>query len=270
MLPRPLATAVLGILLLPAAVMAQTTVSMLDRYLVGASAQVQLPLFDGDLNAVLLDLGGRVPLGTHTNLIFELPLLRASGDDGLGTSISTTAIGNPYVGLRLFREHAIVDLGIRLPLLDVDNLEDLLAVAAGATADFDRVETWLHDFVPLRASLTRFLGRPRLADGLSTRIIIGPTIMIGQAGNDTELLVNYGLALSHATPTREVQAALTGAMNATEDGDFGERSAHHVSFGLTFRTTGVRPTIFTRIPIDDPPAALVNLVLGMGIVADLR
>lgn len=260
----------LVLLAAPASARAQTTVSMLDRFLVGVSAQLQLPFLDDDVNAQLLDLGARIYLGSHTNLMAEIPIIRATANGPLGGDLEAVRVANPYVGLRLFSEHHLVDVGVRIPLVDSDDFEDGLASIAGALSDWDRTEAWLGDYLPLRVQYTGFLGQPRLADGLSTRLVIGPTLLIGQDGADTELLANYGLALSHASPRREIQAAFTGVAFLTEDDDLSERTQHHLSLGITLRTTGVRPSAFIRIPLDAPVSDVLNFVLGMGIVADLR
>jgi len=260
----------LALLLLPAAGRAQTTVSMLDRFLTGASAQLQVPSIDGPLKALLVDFGARVPLGPHTNLMVELPIIRATGPGPIAGDLEAVRVANPYLGLRIFSEHHLVDVGIRLPLLDGDDFEDAMASVAGVFADWDRFEAWLPDYVPVRVQYTGFVGRPRLADGMSTRIIAGPTVLIPSDGGDIEALGNYGIAVSHSTARREIQAAFTGAIELTGDGNFGERTVHQLSLGATLRTTGVRPTAFIRVPLDSPVSEALDFVLGFGIVADLR
>jgi hypothetical protein len=49
-----------------------------------------------------------------------------------------------------------------------------------------------------------------------------------------------------------------------DDGDFGENSAHFLTMHATLKSSRIRPTVFVRIPTDDPVKEYLGTVLGIG------
>jgi hypothetical protein len=229
---------------------AQAQSAWLDRS-VPKSVHLELakPGFSGIDEGFLTFAGfltARLPLSDGLTFVGELPMATISSDDG---DESSTAIGNPYVGIEsrpAEQSGAWYEFGVRPPLAS----EDEFAVFVGALADADRWEAFFPNVIYVRGA-AHWRTAPR--DGhVGVDVRVAPTVWIPEEDGDSELFATYGVQALLTSPTARGGAGVTGRWLVTGDeGSFGERSTHQLDVAFDFLRGNVRPGVTLRVPLDD-------------------
>ncbi|MDZ7344111.1 MAG: hypothetical protein ONA90_06315, partial [candidate division KSB1 bacterium] len=128
-----------------------------------------------------LFLSYRTPLSQNVRFVGELPF--AHGDFGTANFFFLriepgSTVGNPYLGVEMQSAGSplFVEIGVRVPVASENEIQ---AVTTGLTADFDRLEAFLTNTVPITAMLNY---RPKAASGFTMRLRGGPSLLVNKEG----------------------------------------------------------------------------------------
>jgi len=219
--------------------------------------ELQKPSFDGDgfsFATGVAFLSARVPAGKVV-LVAELPTAFGSI-----SGVSSTVIGNPYVGLELGGAEVSGELGVRIPTASVSGDDDF-AVGVGLLSDFDRFEAFMDDLTAVRAAV-RFDRREPSGFGFGGTL--APALLIPTKEGDSELFVGYAARVSYAWTGASVGAEFSGRLLVTEgDLDFGERTVHQLALGTGVDLGRWRPGAYVRLPLDQNLSGSLNYVIGV-------
>ncbi len=220
----------------------------------------------------VLFLSARIPVTRSVIFVAELPFSYINWDIPQGPDLgSQQTFGNPYFGLELgFRRSPLFfEAGVRAPLtadLDGDNA---LATHNGYVTDFvDRAEAFAPDAIPISGFLNCVF---RSRTGFSLRLRGGPAFWIATGDRkDSETFILYSAQVWYDTGDLRFGGGFSGRYLASaEDGDFGERSTHQLTFALDFLLGTFRPGIQVRIPLDENYRDVLNVVIGVTLGIDL-
>jgi len=197
------------------------------------------------------------------DLVADLPFASyAAGDD---TEESDFRFGNPYLGVEARKEGSpfLLQFGGRIPLADEG--DNGTALAVGFLSDWDHVEAWVPDLIPVTAAAVY----QRVTEGgLALGARLGGTgfFYTGDESDDADLLVNYGVRVGYEKDRAMVGVALTGRWIATSDeGD--DSSQLQLGLEAGYRFGSVMPMLGLRLPVDDPLKESLNTVLIVGLKA---
>lgn len=199
------------------------------------------------------------------NIVADLPFASyAASDEG---DESDFRVGNPYLGIETAKAGSpfSFQLGGRIPLADYG--DDGTALGVGFLSDWDHVEAWLPDLIPVTATAVY----ERVTEGgLALGARLGGTgfFYTGEDSDDADLLVNYGVRVGYDKDRAMLGVALTGRWIATSDEDEDEDSGQ-LQLGLEagYRFGSVMPMLGLRLPLDDPLKESLNTVLIVGLKA---
>ncbi len=249
------------------------------------------PSFDGDTEATSLltsrlVLSGQYPIGKSTRLVADLPISRFGIDDedaGRADGVSSTKVGNPYLGAhaRLSGGWAVGG-GARLPLTSGpeapdagdefrQNAADVLALATGSLADMSRVEAFGAETFTARGYGEYTL---RSAGGLSARLRSGLTLLAPTENTDFRanvVLLDYGARAWYDGKRFRVGLGLGGRtnLNADETETFNERSIYFFDSAVQARFGRVRPGLTFRTPLGGEPSDLLDFAAGINVTVAL-
>jgi hypothetical protein len=234
------------------------------------SVEFLKPEFEGDDDTDFLTstivLSGRMPISPTIAGEAELPFTRYGIDNDV-IDRSESAVGNPYLGVRIRSRSVVYRVGIRLPIAPEDKAT---ALTAGRLTDYDRFEAFLSNVLAVNASAT---GQARLSDQATLQFGGGPVLLVSTedtGGDDAEVYAQYFLLGEFDARTVLVKAGFTGRALLTEsDLDFGERSIHQFGLGASLNTGMVRPGLLVRIPLDKDLREDVDYVVGLNVTVIL-
>jgi hypothetical protein len=196
-------------------------------------------------------------------LVADLPF--ASYAAGSDAEESDFRIGNPYLGVEARKKGSpfLLQFGGRLPLADEG--DNGAALAVGLLSDWDHVEAWYPDLVPITASVVY---ERVTAGGLAVGARLGGSgfFYTGDDSEDTDFLVNYGLRLGYEKNRAVLAAMFTGRWVATSE-DADDSSQQQLGFEAGYRFGSVMPMLSFRLPLDDPLKETTNSVFGIGLKA---
>jgi hypothetical protein len=211
-------------------------------------------------------LSGSFLVGTGLRLETELPLTRTSFSVPLIGEVSAFRVGNPYIGLVSHRGERpfAFRAGVRLPLAEASDLDDIAALGIGAISDIDRLEAFAPDLVTVRGGIEWIKVQP---GGLLLGAAFGPTLLVDDGFGHAELLGDYGFRIGYRNEALQAHGALTGRINVTSDdvGGLSERTQHQASGVLAMRRGSVRPEFLLRFPLDDDSRDIVGVIVGVGL-----
>jgi hypothetical protein len=196
------------------------------------------------------------------HVVADLPFASyAAGND---TEESDFRIGNPYLGVEARKEGSpfLLQFGGRIPLADEG--DNGAALAVGLLSDWDHIEAWYPDLVPITASVVY----ERVTTGglaLGARLGGSGFFYTGDDSGDPDFLVNYGLRLGYEKDRAMVAAMFTGRWIATGDDD--DSAQNMLGFEGGYRFGSVMPMLSFRLPVDDPLKETTNSVFGIGLKA---
>lgn len=204
-------------------------------------------------------LSGRLPLGASWAVSADVPFSRA-GWDGVGGSGSSSLVGNPYLGVEWAASSSLTtELGVRIPVGELEDLDDLLPVLVGTAGELGRMEAFVPQTLGIYA--TADYRRP-LSDILTLRLRGGPGFLGGDGGPE-DLLVGYTGQLWYGEDRVKVGAGLAGRANLTTDDEEGERALHQAALSAEYRIGQVRPGLQLRVPLDESVRDASTYTLGI-------
>jgi hypothetical protein len=250
-------------------------------------AEIQRPSFTNDQNmsAWLGMVALRRTLGSQVALLAGLPLASVQIGDRLASGVlvpgvSTTAIGMPYIGLRLgvpWRTLAVdAVLGVRVgrppdtynPYMSYPygyvSSSDAMGVAA-AQGDYERFESFDRGH-PWTARTTALVSR-RLSPSVALHLRAGLLAIGGDLYGGNRLFGDLGVATSYARGSTLVNGGLT--LRTGNGSLWGARWNVALGLGRSFgRST---PMAFIRIPLggSTPTGPLARFVIGVGLALRL-
>jgi hypothetical protein len=195
--------------------------------------------------------------------VFELPFARTT-QSAFGETESSSAIGNPYVGLLFDRGATKYEFGARAPLAP----DDEAAVFYGLYSDQNRIEAFIPDFASVRASATHTAG----AGAVQFVFAGGPSVWIPTGdsdGGDTELLLDYSGMLVTNQQALRLAGGITGRGVVTEEGSISERTQHQAIASASYAFGRFRPGIHARLPLDGEMRSVMNGTFGISLQMEL-
>lgn len=226
-------------------------------------------------------LSGQYPISAHARLVADLPISRFGIDDedaGEADGVSSTKIGNPYLGAHArFGDGLAAGGGVRLPLastpddLDVQSIVDALALQAGSISDLGRVEAFGPETFTARG-YGEYTARSDA--GLAGRLRTGLSLLVPTEDTDTQenvVLFDYGGRAWYDGDPLRVGVGLGGRtnLNADEEESFGERSIYFLGAALQAQFDRVRPGLTLRMPLSEEPSEVLDYALGVSLTVTL-
>lgn len=212
-------------------------------------------------------LGGRFRISPALRLVAEVPF--AHGEPGSAPIFGsgTSSIGNPYVGLEIARDGALVwyELGARLPLAPEDNFGGVVGLLADPV---DRMEAFGNDLVPVSVMVNYAAATP---EGFVVRFRGGGVTWFPIGGGDVEQLLGYGGQAGYRNGSFRLLGGISGRALLTEDGgDFAERTLHHAGVTVGFPLGPVEPGFHVGVPLDDDLRDLYDVTWGISLALQGR
>jgi len=237
----------------------------------GVSLEFVKPQFAGENKPDFLTsvayLSSRFAIGPKVLAEVELPVSRFSYSSD-NWDASETAIGNPYLGVRIPGNGVDTRIGIRLPVASSD---DGSALGIGFVGDYDRFEAYLPDVLTVSSSV---MGLLKPSDQFTLKLGGGPVVSVltkDTGGDQAEVFAQYALLAEVKTSPVIVQGGFTGRAIVTEsDLSFAERSVHQFGLGVTRSSGTFRPGAHLRVPIDDDLGDAIDFVVGVHFTVVLQ
>jgi hypothetical protein len=187
---------------------------------------------------------GTVSLSENVELAGELPLARAGGTSDVS---STTALGNPYVGLGLSSTTlpVLLEVGTRLPVASAGP-----GGRVGQAADMGRTAAFHPDEFSLSALLN---GRIALGRRTTVRLRAGgvyasfPAAADTSNSNETAWRLQYDAQLWHEGERTITGLSMTGRAVVSAP----RRTQHHLALSLMPNWTRVQPGLVIGTSIND-------------------
>jgi len=222
------------------------------------------PTFENDAISALTSatfVTATTSLSSNVELVAELPVAYYSADS-TGASLSTSALGNPYLGVGLSSTSRpfLLELGVRLPLAP-----DNAATTAGAFTDPGRSDAFRHDERSVSALLNwRFpLGRRT-----SFRLRSGPSLAAfpdGTGGTDREFRLHYSGQLWRDGDRLIVGLTGTGRLNLSRSGSFPTKAQHHLAASVMANFDRVQPGVLLGYALDPDTQDAASFLVGVTV-----
>lgn len=219
------------------------------------------PKFEGggtSLTSGSAYLAGRFPTGGGFSLRVEAPFAHF---DASGTTSS--AFGNPYLGVEMPRGEWSFDLGFR-PALTPD---DEVAPQLGVYIDITQIEAWLRHVATLAARATY---RHHANTGMTVELGFAPAAWIPTEGGDVEVVITHFGSLGYSGSKVWTAFGLGGILLVTADGDLGERTLYQLGASVGLTQSQVRPALHFILPLDDAISTNVDFVIGVGVAIAIK
>lgn len=203
-------------------------------------------------------LSGRFPTGGEYSLRVELPYahLDVSG-------ATSSAVGNPYIGLEKAVREWNLELGFR-PALTPD---DEFAGEVGLYSDITQIEAWLPHVATLAMRATY---RHRASTGMTTELGFAPAAWIPTESGDVEVILTHFGSLGYSGSKVWTVLGVGGVLGVTADGNFGERTFYQLGASVGLTQGRVRPAVHLILPLDDAITADVDFVIGLGVAFAIK
>jgi hypothetical protein len=223
----------------------------------GVALDILRPKFDGvetSLGSAAFYISGRFRAGGALSLRFEVPFanLEASGN-------SSTAVGNPYIGLEALKGRMTYDLGFRPSLTP----ESEFAGQLGIYSDIMRFVA----FVPHTANVSGHLTyRSQSASGMTFEAGAGPSVWIPTDGDAVDLILDHFGSVGYRGSKVWTAVGLGGiAVLTSDDGGFDNITFYQLGASVGLNSGSVRPALHLILPLDDAITSDVPYVLGLGV-----
>ena len=257
-------------------------------------AEIQRPAFKGDqyLSAWLGFVGVRYQFASQLSVLAGLPFAQAelAAHDVGGTRVpgaTSTALGNPYVGLRLglpwqtVAVDAVISLRLKKPsgptydIYGVPHYTSNPVVLAGVSGDYDRLESFQR--APWSARVAALVSR-KLSGSVSLHLRAGVVLLLGDFpygygydygysyGYGSRAFADLGAAATYESGTTVASAGLT-----FRTGDGTGQGSRPVQLALSVgrRIGQATPMVFVRVPLGGSSQTLARYVLGVGLTLRL-
>jgi hypothetical protein len=249
-------------------------------------AEIQRPAFRGNryLSAWLGFVGMRYQFASQLSVLAGLPFAQAelAAHDVGGTRVpeaTSTALGNPYLGLRfgLPWQTVAVDavIGLRVnkpsgpayyfpgecwwyddPWCTPGSASSPVAMA-GVSGDYDRFESF-DRAIPWSVRATALLSR-KLSGSVSLHLRAGAVLLLGDG--ESRALADLGAAATYERRTTVASAGLT--FRTEHAGQWSPLVQLALSVGR--RIGQATPMVFVRLPLGGGSQTLARYVLGVGL-----
>ncbi|UCE41130.1 MAG: hypothetical protein JSV17_17125 [Candidatus Aminicenantes bacterium] len=216
-------------------------------------------------------LSARFPMTRNINFSGELPFSYIKWDIPQGPDLGAQqTFGNPYFGLEYHprRTALFFELGVRAPLATGIEGENGEATINGGLTDFvDRAEAFATNAIPV-TGFVNYIFSSRT--GFSLRLRGGPSFWFASGDREeSETFIMYSAQVFYETDIFRFGGGFSGRYSASmEDGDFGERSMHQLTFGLDIILGMFRPGAYIRIPLDEEYKEIIDTVIGISLGID--
>lgn len=228
----------------------------------GIALDVLRPKFEGgetSTTSAAAYLGGRFPTGGSFSLRVEVPYAHLGA-----TGVSSSTLGNPYIGLETTQERVTYELGFR-PALASD---DEFATELGLYSDIMRFPAFLPHVATLSGRITY---RNQTSTGVTVEAGGGPSVWIPTAGGDTELIVDHYASVGYRGTKVWTAFGFGGLLSVTsDDGGLAERTIYQLGASVGLTSGPVRPALHAILPLDDAITSTVNYVIGLGISVPIQ
>ncbi len=207
--------------------------------------------------------GYRVRTSEAMTFLVDLPFSNFSTD-----AVDEFILGNPYVGIALGGEDALIsgDVGVRLPIADK---EKGLAASYASITDIDRLEAFATEAVPAMGILRLHTGIP--GTKLGVRLHTGPSILVYMDDRGDEIMdvyLKYGFLTQYEDENVLVQLGYSGVYTVRHQFDSLEDQGSS-QIGLTVNAdvgVGFWPGLLLRIPLDNHLGAGLDAVFGVNLM----
>ncbi|RMI26772.1 MAG: hypothetical protein D6681_00865 [Calditrichaeota bacterium] len=239
------------------------------------SVEIIRPEWSGEDNANLITSAifftAHAPLGETLFFVGELPVAHAGFSSDFGEGISSTNVGNPYVGLEYRPTDNLTfwEMGIRLPLASEESEATFVGFFSDPT---EREEAFTPDFLTI-SGMANVVSKDTL--GAMFRVRLGPSLAIntdkGEFEDATELFLIYSAMAGYRGEAVRAGIAFIGRWWTTGEGeDFGENSLHQLGLFANVGSGSVRPGLSVRIPLDKDFRDTLDFMLGLNVDFHLR
>lgn len=251
----------MALLLIPASAAAQSLVQIPRGSSI--SLEVLHTSFEDDEEVAFYSgayfLGGRFELNPRLALVAELPFAHFAynGDDPLLEDESSTALGNPLVGLAVLTDRADLVFGGRLPLAP-DGEE---ASLYGVMTDQYRLEAFVPDLATVQVSARL---RNTVSDVTRVTLDLGGVLLVPTDEGEVDFVADYGVVATYVAERVRLGGGVNGrALLTSGADDIGAMTEHQVAVFADFGSGRVRPGLSLRLPLDDNTRDFVDMTLGL-------
>lgn len=206
-----------------------------------------------------------IPIGSRLALAFELPFSRL-GERVAGMTLSSTRIGNPWIGVEAtLRSGIVVEVGIRPGIIGDDTTAaDAQALGNGVAADYDHYEAWVPGYHTARAMVAwdHSMGR-----GFFVGAIAGGSVSVPNGAtddDDRELYIMYGVRAGWRGDGFSASSALLGRGYPSATGPQSEGSVNQLALDLGATSGRIRPDASVRVYLDRLLAARTSATFSFG------
>jgi hypothetical protein len=207
--------------------------------------------------------GYRVRTSESMTFLVDLPFSNFSTD-----AVDEFLLGNPYVGIALGSEDALIsgDVGVRLPIADK---EKWIAARLASVTDIDRLEAFATEAVPATGILRLHTGIPGTKFGV--RMHAGPSILVYMDDRGDEIMdvyLKYGFIAVYDDENVLAQLGYSGVYTVRHQFDSLEDQASS-QIGLTVNAdigAGFWPGLLLRIPLDNHLGRGLDAVFGVNLM----
>ena len=237
--------------------------------------EILKPKFDsqidrlGFMNMVWI-LSGQYYVSDRVAIVYDLPISFYAPEEKTTFDKSETSFGNPYFGIRLDspigeKNKFTGRVGLRIPIASEEKYS---AASIGLYTSFDRLEA----FIPELFS-TSFSGTftTKTSENIDFNFSLGGDLMKDtDDGGESEFYINYNFEFIADIDNILLLGGFTGRYLATEDGDFEELSVHQIGFSGYYNGENFKPGILFRLPVDDDLNELVDMVIGIKLIFNMK
>lgn len=215
------------------------------------------------------DISGGFSIGDKSELIVDLPIASIKVNDDFFGSTSETAVGNIYLGWRTGDRDKNLrgEFGAYLPLADD---EKILASSIGILSLPNREEKFFPNAWGLSA---KAIAEKDLNDkGAYYRFRGGLLFLNDSEAEISALYLDYSGQIGMRTDNGVgIFAGATGRTGLGDDSKYAEddSSSFLFTFGLSYRSKNVEPSLTFNLPLDDTYKQLINNVISVSFLVHL-
>jgi hypothetical protein len=170
---------------------------------------------DVEFASFVVTAEGRFPVNNRLAITAALPFSRVSESGSFLSSPTSTAFGNPWIGIEAIAEPDVtVEAGIR-PGITSESSTGESAQSMAFDVDFDRFEAWLPKWTSARAMA--HVGRIPV-QGTFVTGTFGGTLFLPSGGGGSVVYANYGVRLGVRDAHTLTSLTLTGRVGISHGG----------------------------------------------------
>lgn len=206
-------------------------------------------------------LGGRFELNPRLAVVAELPFahIAPGADDPILANESSTALGNPLIGLAVLTDRADLVFAGRVPLAP----DDEEASFYGLMTDQYRLEAFVPDLATVQVSARL---RNTVSDVTRVTFDLGGVLLVPTDEGEVEFAADYGVVATYVAERVRLGGGANGrALLTSGADDIGAMTEHQIAVFADFGSGRVRPGLSLRLPLDDNTRDFVDMTLGLSL-----